>query len=168
MTQNREKTKQLKTKKIQNVTFNYKGTVFFHCPKTGEIKQMAYGGFEKKRESLKYICPVLAYGIECKGASECPIYKKSIRIPLKENFRIFTPVARSSYKWKALYDKRTSVERVNSRIDVSFGFERHYIRGLKKMNLRCGLALSVMLAMAVGRLRQKHPELLRSLVKVVA
>jgi len=161
-----EKTKQLKTKKIQNVTYDYKGTVFCHCPRTGEIRQMAYGGFEKKREALKYICPVLAYGIECKGSSTCPIYKKSIRIPLQEDPRIFTPVARSSYKWKVLYDKRTSVERVNSRIDVSFGFEHHYIRGLKKMQLRCGLALSVMLAIAVGRLRQENPELMRSLVKV--
>jgi len=161
-----EKTKLLKTKKIQNVTYDYKGTVFCHCPSTGEIRQMAYGGFEKKREQHKYICPVLAYGIECKGSLTCPIYKKSIRIPLEEDPRIFTPVARSSYKWKALYDKRTSVERVNSRIDVSFGFERHYIRGLKKMELRCGLALSVMLAIAVGRLRQEHPEMMRSLVKV--
>lgn len=161
-----EETKQLKTKKILNVTYNYKGTIFCHCPKTGEVRQMPYGGFEKKRDTLKYICPALAYGIECKGASECPIYKKSIRIPLKEDSRVFTPVARSSYKWKTLYDKRTSVERVNSRIDVSFGFERHYIRGLKKMKLRCGLSLSVMLTIAVGRLRQKHPELMRSLVKV--
>lgn len=163
-----EKTKQLKIKKTQNITYNYKGTVFCHCPKTGEIKELAYGGFEKKRSSHKYICPALAYGIECKGASECPIYKKSIRIPLKEDPRVFTPVARSSYKWKELYNKRTSVERVNSRIEVSFGFERHYIRGLKKMKVRCGLALSVMLAIAVGRLRQKHPEIMRSLIKVVA
>ena len=95
----------------------------------------------------------------------CPLFKKSIRIPLKEDRRVFTPVARSSYKWETLYDKRTSVERVNSRIDVSFGFERHYIRGLSKMRLRCGLALSVMLAIAVGRLRQNRPELMRSLVK---
>lgn len=160
-----EKTKQLKSKKVQNVTYDYKGTVFCHCPKTGEVRKMVYGGFEEKREALKYICPALAYGIECKGASQCPIYQKSIRIPLHEDPRIFTPVARSSHKWKALYDKRTSVERVNSRIDVSFGFERHYIRGLQKMKLRCGLALSVMLAIAVGRLRQKQPGLMRSLVK---
>lgn len=160
-----EKTKQLKGKQIENVTYDYKGTVFCHCPKTGEVKKMVFGGFEKGRETLKYICPALAYGIECKGASECPIYLKSIRIPLEEDLRVFTPVARSSYKWKKLYNKRTSVERVNSRIDVSFGFERHYIRGLKKMKLRCGLSLSVMLAIAVGRLRQKQPELMRSLVK---
>jgi len=160
-----EKTRLLKNKKVKNVTYDYKDTVFCHCPKTGEIRPMSYGGFEAKRKALKYICPALALGIKCKGAAECPLFKKSIRIPLKEDRRIFTPVARSSYKWKTLYDKRTSVERVNSRIDVSFGFERHYIRGLSKMRLRCGLALSVMLAIAVGRLRQNRSELMRSLVK---
>jgi transposase len=165
MWKDQEKTKQLNSKKVQNITYDYKGTVFCHCPITAEVRQMSFGGFEKERETLKYNCPVLAYGIECKGASECPIYKRSIRIPLQEDPRIFTPVARSSYKWKTLYDKRTSVERVNSRIDVSFGFERHYIRGLSKMKLRCGLALCVMLAIAVGRIRQEHPELMRSLVK---
>ena len=45
-------------------------------------------------------------------------------------------LARSSYAWKREYKKRTSVERVNSRLDVSFGFERHFIRGLKKMKLK--------------------------------
>ena len=35
------------------------------------------------------------------------------------------------------------------------------------MRLRCGLALSVMLAIAVGRLRQNRLELMRSLVKAV-
>jgi hypothetical protein len=82
-----------------------------------------------------------------------------------EDRRIFTPVARSSYKWKMLYNKRSSVERVNSRLDVSFGFEKHYIRGLKKMKLRCNLALCVMLAMALGRARQNQMDLVRSLVK---
>jgi hypothetical protein len=57
------------------------------------------------------------------------------------------------------------VERVNSRLDVSFGFERHFIRGLKKMRLRCGLALMVILAMALGRVKEKQREKLRSLVK---
>lgn len=160
-----EATKQLKSKRLQNITYDYKGTVFCHCPTTGDIKKMVYGGFEEKRGSHKYICPALAYGITCKGASECSIYQKSIRISLKEDPRIFTPVARSSHKWEALYDKRTSVERVNSRIDVSFGFERHYIRGLEKMKLRCGLALAIMLAIAVGRIKQNRLDLMRSLVK---
>ena len=58
-----------------------------------------------------------------------------------------------------------AVERVNSRLDVSFGFELHTIRGLKKMRLRCGLALIVMLAMALGRIQTNQPDRLRSLVQ---
>ncbi len=53
---------------------------------------------------------------------------------------------------------------VNSRLDTSFGFENHTIRRLEKMKLRCGLALCVMLAMALGRIRTKEPERMRSLV----
>jgi len=57
------------------------------------------------------------------------------------------------------------VERVNSRLEVSFGFESHTIRGMKKMKVRCGLALCVMLAMAIGRVKEKQGDHLRSLVK---
>ncbi|GAW93553.1 IS4-like transposase [Calderihabitans maritimus] len=63
-------------------------------------------------------------------------------------------MARSSYKWKTIYKKRTAVERVNARLDEAFGFEKHFIRGLQKMKLRCALALTVMLALAVGRIRE--------------
>jgi hypothetical protein len=48
---------------------------------------------------------------------------------------------------------------------VSFGFEKHFIRGLQKMEIRVGLALCVMLAMAVGRVKEQRKELMRSLVK---
>lgn len=94
------------------------------------------------------------YGLECRGIDSCAS-ASGVRIPLSEDRRVFTPVARSSYKWKTLYKKRTAVERVNARLDEAFGFEKHFIRGLKKMHLRCTLALVVMLAMAVGRLREK-------------
>lgn len=160
-----ENTWQLNSLNISNVTYNYKGDVFCHCPKTREVKTMAFGGFEKDRETLKYLCPKQHYKVKCEGCKKCAV-KSSIRVPLKEDRRIFTPVARSSYKWKDLYKKRTSVERVNSRLDVSFGFEHHFIRGLKKMKVRCGIALCVMLAMALGRAKQKRLDLIRSLIKV--
>jgi hypothetical protein len=79
--------------------------------------------------------------------------------------RIFTPLARASYAWKRLYKKRTGVERVNRRLDVSFGFERPFIRGLGKRRRRMGLALGVMLAMARGRVKEKPREKRRSLVQ---
>ncbi len=59
------------------------------------------------------------------------------------------------------------MERVNGRLDVSFGLERHFIRGLTKMRLRMGLALAVMLAMALGSIRAGQKDRMRSLVKPV-
>lgn len=124
---------------------------------------MACGGFEKDRNTLKKRCPAKQYGIVCKGQAQCPA-AKGIRIPLSEDRRIFTPIDRASYKWEKTYERRTAVERVHSRLDVSFGFELHTIRGLAKMKLRCGLALCVMLAMALGRIKENQAGKLRSLV----
>lgn len=105
-----------------------------------------------------------AYGIKCPSYGQCP-HQGGIRIPLQTNPRIFTAVDRSSYKFDREYDFRTSVERVNSRLDVSFGFEQHTIRGKKKMMMRSSLALIVMLTLAIGRIEQKQEDLIRSLVK---
>jgi len=148
-----------------NIVYDEVGTVYCICPKTGEQRPMSYGGFEKDRMALKYICPVKAYGLTCLGSNECGHAMKSERVSLEIDRRIFTPVSRSSYAWERGYKKRTAVERVNSRLDVSFGFEKHFIRGQKKMEVRVGLALCVMLAMAVGRIKEEHQELMRSLVK---
>ena len=51
-------------------------------------------------------------------------FGRVVRISRSVDRRVFTPRARPSYGWERLYKKRTSVERVNSRLDVSFGFER--------------------------------------------
>jgi hypothetical protein len=77
---------------------------------------------------------------------------------------VFTPLVRSSYRWKSIYKKLIAVERLNSRLDVGFGFLQHCIRGLKKMKLCCGIALCIMLAMALGRIREKQKQYMRSRV----
>ena len=125
---------------------------------------MAFGGFESDRRTLKYRCPAKQYGVECLDVGRCPV-KGSVRIKLSEERRVLLPLARTTHRWKDIYDKRSAVERVNSRLDVSFGFEHHFIRGQKKMQLRVSLALTVMLTMALGRVREKRKELMRSLVK---
>ena len=102
----------------------------------------------------------------CAFADQCPS-KGSVRIKLDEDRRVFTPLARSSYAWDRECKKRSSVERVNSRFDVSFGFERHFTRGDKKMKLRVGLAAVVMCAMALGRIRANQPDKMRSLIAPV-
>ena len=148
----------------KNIVYDYRGTVYCYCAKSGKQREMAYGGFEKERESLKYRCPAEHYGIECQGKEECPI-ANSIRIKLSEERRVFTPLARSSYSWAKEYKARTAVERVNSRLDVGYGFEHHTIRGKKKMKMRCSIAMIVMLTMAVGRIKENQEDKMRSLVK---
>ena len=131
-----------------NVVYDYKGTVFCHCPSTDERYEMAFGGF--KKEGLLSVQWALRFA------------SRSQRIGAS------SPHSRSSYAWQRAYKKRTAVERVNSRLDVSFGFEHHFIRGLAKMKLRCCLALCVMLAMSLGRVKEKQQDKIRSLVKAAA
>lgn len=132
---------------------NY-GNIYCYDPVMGERHLMGFGGFEKDREALKYICPCKSNGIRCKGCLKCPYYNKALRIKLSEDRRRFTPIARSSYKFDNIYKSRTAVERVNSRIDNVYGFERHFIRGIKKMKFRCSLSLLVMLVKKLGYLRE--------------
>lgn len=84
--------------------------------------------FEEARQRLKKRCPARYADVSCTGQDQCPV-AQGIRIPLDTDRRIFTPVDRTSYTWEREYAHRTAVERVNSRLDVSFGFELHTIRG---------------------------------------
>jgi len=151
-----------------NITYDCQGQLYCHCWKTGKRRQMCYAGYEKSRDCQKWRCPAAVYKQKCKSYERCSgqsTYGRIVRVKRERDPRTFLPVARSSLKFERLYKKRTAVERVNSRLDVSFGFERHFIRGLAKMRLRCSLALVVMLAMALGRIREKQKEKMRSLVR---
>jgi hypothetical protein len=147
----------------RRIVYDQHAVVYCHGPKTGECRRMAYGGFEADRGTQKFRCPAVHYGLECLGRAACEV-KGALRVPLETDRRLFTPLARASYAWKRAYKHRTAVERVNSRLDVSFGFEQHFIRGQAKMRLRMGLALVVMLAMAYGRVKEKQQDKMRSLV----
>lgn len=91
-----------------------------------------------------------------------------MRIKLAVDRRIFVPLPRHTLKFKRLYRGRTVVERVNGSLDNVFGLEWHTMRGLAMTELRVGLALSAMLAMAAGRIRNGEPEHLRSMVRPAA
>lgn len=139
------------------------GNICCYTRDKGTRRRMAPNGYEKNRDALRYKCPAQAYGLKCVEMEDCLC--KNIRVSLSTDPRIFTQVQRESYKWKRLYRKRTSVERVNSRLDGAFGFEERKIRGLAKMKLYVGLSLLVMLAMAVWRIKNNQESRMRSLVK---
>ncbi len=163
-----EKTRALWSDMVDNIVYDSKGCLYCYDMVRGIKKEMAFGGFEKSRGCLKYLCPSMAYGSECQGKERCggKGYGRIVRVPLEINRRLWTPIARSSYKWERLYDSRTAVERINSRLDGSFMFEHHFIRGQAKMKMRMGLALLVMVCMALARMRMNQKEMMRSLVKV--
>jgi len=163
-----DQTRTLFPGRADNIVYDQDGTIFCVCPKTDQLYQMTYNGFEKNRGTLKYRCPAKALGLECKGQKLCEKsaskYGRVVRVPLSLDRRLFVPVPRSSYKWRREYKKRTAIERVNSRLDVSFGFEKHTIRGIKKMRLKVSVALVIMLALAVGSIQAGREEKMRSLV----
>lgn len=165
--------------RVDVVLYDEQGKVYCQPPSerrgADELREMAFCGFEKDRLCLKYRCPAAFYGFECQGRADCEKlapqgvgeFGRTVRVPLELDRRIFTPVARHSRKWDRAYDRRTAVERVNSRLDRVLGFEEHFIRGRAKMEARVTLALLVMLAMALGRIRADQAKLMRSLTAPV-
>jgi hypothetical protein len=160
-------------------SYDESGRVYCTCPSErrgeDERRELAFVGFEKDRQTLKYRCPAAFYGSECPGRAECERlspgrvgpYGRVVRVPLELDRRVFTAVSRHTPKWKTAYARRTAVERVNSRIDRVLGFELHFIRGQAKMEARVTLGLVVLLAMALGRIRADQAELMRSLTAPV-
>lgn len=156
-----------------NVLRSEKGEVFCRCPGTGEVRPMAFQGFEADRDALKYRCPAAACGFECEGRKACLRdagskaggYGRVVRIALADaDRRTFTPTPWGSPSWKRGYARRSALERINARLDGGFGFEHHFIRGLARMKARMGLALAVMMALALGSVANGRPERMRSLV----
>jgi len=162
--------------RVDTVLHSEKGKVICRCPKTGHERAMAFQGFETDRGTLKYRCPAAAYALRCEGRALCHQqagcragdYGRIVRIDLKTaDRRIFTPTPHGSPSWRRGYRRRTALERINARVDNDFGFERHYIRGHGAMKTRVGLALAILMALALGHVREGRPERMRSLVGAV-
>ena len=148
----------------RTVYYDDLGHVYCYSPWTAEKREMAFDGYDKKRDTLAYKCPAKAYGIKCKGCEECPV-KTKVRIKRKTNPRVFTKVARNTYKWKKMYNKRVALERINGRLDNGYEFENHTIRGKSKMEVEIHIAMSIMMTIALVNAKLGKEEKRRSLVR---
>jgi len=104
---------------------------------------------------LKYRCPEKS-GLFCclaehKAISHCSTsdYGLVIKLNMRDDPRRHVPVPRETKKWKRLYKLRSGVERVNSRLKENLILDELRVRGKKKVKIRAGLNLLVMLAIAV-------------------
>lgn len=142
--------KEEKYKELDNqmVAYNEDGEVFYIVD-MNSYEKMKYVGYDKANNALRY--------------TRYSTGKKIYRIPLETDYRIFTPVARDSKKFKSKYKMRTEVERLNGRIDRDYMFNDHFIRGQKKMELMLNLTFIVMLTIAKGHIKNKQKNI-RSLV----
>lgn len=139
-----------KYREIENqpIAYNEEGEVFYIVD-LGEYEKMKYLGYDKENNALRY--------------TRYSTGKKIYRIPLETDYRIFTPIARDSKKFKKKYKMRTEVERLNGRLDRDYMFNDHFIRGQKKMELMLNLSFIVMLTVAKGHIKNKQKNI-RSLV----
>jgi hypothetical protein len=153
--------------------YDERGNLGCICPVTGKKRPLVFHGFERDRNALKYRCPAAARGFACRGRTRCESranvgpFGRTLRVPLDLDRRIFMPIPRPSPRWEKAYARRTAVERVNGRLDTVLGFEKHTLRGKRKMETRLTLALVLMLAMALGRIREQPQDRLRSFVAPV-
>ena len=142
--------KEEKYKEIENqqIAYNEDGEVYYIID-LNKYEKMKYLGYDKENNALRY--------------TRYSRGKKIYRIPLETDYRIFTPIARDSKKFKKKYKMRTEIERLNGRIDRDYMFNDHFIRGQKKMELMLNVTFIVMLTIAKGHIKNKQHNI-RSLV----
>ena len=106
----------LREDKVDNIMYDERGNVYCVSLVTGKIRQMVSIAYEKDRKALKYRCPASAYGFECLGRQACmenyrgkSSFGRVVRVPIRTDERVFTPVLRDSMKWERLYKARSSV-----------------------------------------------------------
>ena len=137
-----DETKQYKN---TNIVYTYDGKVSI-VNNAGDIILLKYLGYDKVKNTLRY-------GYQ----------RKIYSIDINYDSRIFTPIARNSKKWKKLYNKRTSLERINGRMDRDFNLENRKVRGLKKATVMIDLMMIAMLSMAKGHIINNKLENVRKL-----
>ena len=157
------------------IFYSEKGGIHCVCPATKTLRPLIFQGFESDRKTQKFRCPSAVNDVECPGQELCHTagevhpgsFGRIIRVPIDKDRRIFMPTPYGTKSWEQAYNRRSAIERINNRIDNNFGFELHFIRGISKMKTRVGLALAVMMAMALGHVREQREDQMRSLVKPI-
>lgn len=143
---------------------NYQGT-----PLCAAMLPMSYAGYDNGY--LKYRAPCLIKGFKCPHRVRCCSargYGLVVKLKVADDYRRFTPIPRETKKWQRIYNKRSAVERVNSRLKGHLLADDLRVRGLAKAKVRLTLSLLVMLGAALAMAHREKWDSLRSIVRMVA
>ncbi len=99
---------------------------------------------------------------------DTPYCNYVITVKPEDDLRKVGPVARVSPQWKELFSKRTSVERVNSRLKETRRLRRFCFRRIKKVTAHCLMSVLTMQASAVAQARAGNVCELRQCLRKVA
>jgi len=129
------------------------GTVYCY-DMIGEVPvrhQMAFVGYEKERECLKYRCPARQQNWNCPSERHCSkgrAWGFTVRVPQAQDLRRFPSIPRATKTFERLYNGRTSVERVNARLKIFWGVDDGNITGAHRFWANVSVVMLVHLAFA--------------------
>jgi len=135
------------------------------------LKMMYWG---RDGHYLKYRCPEKSGRFCClvehAKTDRCSIsdYGLVVKLDMRDDPRRYVPVPRETPQWSRLYNQRSAVERVNSRLKDNLILDELRVRGQDKVKVRVGLNLLVMLAIAVAMAERNRLNDCRRLVTCAA
>ncbi|SEP11543.1 Transposase DDE domain-containing protein [Paenibacillus sophorae] len=116
---------------------------------------MTYWGLENGR--LKFRCPHATGKVDCPlGMTACSNsnYGMVVKVSGRDDLRRYCLPHRESRGWKDLYNKRTSVERCNSRLKDDLTANRLQVWGIQKVTTHLYLNAIVLLVSALAVAKQ--------------
>jgi IS5 family transposase len=116
---------------------------------------------------FRYECPARARkSIKCPLSEMCPLKVAYVR-PGHDYRRFGYRISRTSSEWQELYNKRTAIERMFSRLKDKRRLNSHCFRGFSKINLHCTLSVLVMQAMALSRVKAGQVDDIRACARKI-
>lgn len=112
---------------------------------------MVYWGSDN--DILKFRCPHILGKANCPfGSAWCSSFNYGLvqKINVADDLRRYSAPHRDTRRWKELYNKRTSVERVNSRLKCYLTANELNVRGIQKAETYLVFNLIILLTVAIA------------------
>lgn len=123
-------------------------------------------------DGIRYRCERVPYDPVCPRFGKCPLLPMFVDNPLNQvkprYFERYSPFCHGSREWKAIYNKRVSVERVFSRLKTYRKLDALRTRRMPKVWLHVAMSVLAMNVEALAKLQADRLGELRTCTRKVA